>query len=518
MIVAFAMTTISCDRGSSSSSGPARITVEIFDRGSDGGRSLAHDNAWTDWIKAKVLRDLNIEVTFVPVGRWSENTDIVNLMASGDAPDLCYTYNQDMIASFREMGGILNLAPYINSHLPDMRRLLGDDPALPQDLIFRDRLPTGEVFSVVSYVVNIPRTNIFIRKDWLDRLGLPLPSTTQEFYQALVAFRDRASELPGSGGRNNVIPFGMDADARWATGPIAIPFFDPNLSDRDMWIQRFMVDRPVFVPGYKDAMRMINQWYNEGLIYRDFPIARVADDTVALLKTGRVGAYAGNWDHPFRQDYRVNDDLAMNVPGAVFVPVDCILSPDGITRKDISDKPGLRIFVPAFSKNPEAALRYLNWLCIPENYQFLQIGHQGINHVMENGVPRVIPTDPGHQWIQNSPNNIDITMPMNGIELGSAEMNARVLALGYGNTPAELIVEAYRTSTVNGRAAPVHVAALSQLGIYGSTLADKIDVLLAQAITATPANFDRIWDAGIQDLLNSGARAVMEEREAAWPR
>ncbi|MDR1802662.1 MAG: sugar ABC transporter substrate-binding protein, partial [Treponema sp.] len=60
-----------------------RITVEVFDRGTDGGRSQANNNAWTQWIQEKVRRDLNIEVTFIPVGRWSENTDIVNLMASG---------------------------------------------------------------------------------------------------------------------------------------------------------------------------------------------------------------------------------------------------------------------------------------------------------------------------------------------------------------------------------------------------------------------------------------------------
>jgi putative aldouronate transport system substrate-binding protein len=92
-----------------------KLTVEVFDRGSDGGRTLAHNNAWTNWIKEKVKKDLNIDVTFVPVGRWSENTDIVNLMASGSAPDLCYTYNLDMINDFRDKGGVFDLAPYIDS-------------------------------------------------------------------------------------------------------------------------------------------------------------------------------------------------------------------------------------------------------------------------------------------------------------------------------------------------------------------------------------------------------------------
>jgi len=514
LMVAISSAFISCG-GGTSSSGPAKITVEIFDRGSDGGRSLAYDNAWTDWIKAKVLDDLNIEVTFVPVGRWSEDTDIVNLMASGSAPDLCYTYNLGMINNFRDQGGILNLAPYIDTYLPDMKKLLGSDPALQgQDLIYRDRQPdTGNIYSVPNYVVRLAQRNVFIRKDWLDKLGLPLPRTKEEFHNALIAFRDRD---PGNVGRN-LIPFGQDSDARWGFATFIQSFIDPNLNDREHWITRIL-DRPIAVPGYKEGVRMMNQWYNEGLIFRDFPLMRVPDDYFNLLKTGYVGAFSGNWDLPYRTDYKINEELALNVPGAEFVPVDCIESSNGVTRKEISDKPGLRIFIPSFSKNPEAALRYLNWLCKFENFNFLQIGFEGINHEIVNGVPRTLTTPAGHEWFQNSSNNIDYTLPINGVELLDPELNARVIALGYGNTPADVIVNAFSLSVANGWAPPV--SAYSSLttkdGIFGQTLRDKGDALIAQAVTARTQDFDRIWDAGMRDYLASGGQEVMDERASLW--
>ena len=262
MITILAVTT-GCQKKAEAPSGPSQLTVEIFDRGMDGGRSMAYNNAWTDWIKAKVLTDLNIEVTFVPVGRWSENTDIINMMASSSAPDLCYTYNTDMITNFKLQGGIFDLTHYIDQYLPDMKKLLGADPALQgQDLIYRDRDPvTGRVFSVPSVVVNVAQRNLFIRKDWLDILGLPLPTTTEQFHAALIAFRDNADRLPGSGGRNTIVPYGQDSDARWGFSPIVHAFFDPNISDRDFWINYFS-DRPITMPGYKDGLRMMNQWYN----------------------------------------------------------------------------------------------------------------------------------------------------------------------------------------------------------------------------------------------------------------
>ena len=489
--------------------GATRLTVQLFDRGTDGGRSRVDQNAWTQWIQEKVLRDLNIEVTFFPVGRWTENTDIINLMASGSAPDLCYTYNTGMISSFRDQGGILNIAPHVGL-LPDARRLLGDDPAFPgNDFVMRDLEPDGRMFSIPSYRIALAQRNIFIRKDWLDALGLPLPRTTQEFENALRAFRDRD---PGNVGRANVIPFMQSSDARWGFANIIHPFIDVNLSDRDRYIYN-IGGRNIYYPGYKEGARMLNRWYNEGLIFRDFPLM-VGDDANNILKSGFAGAYSGNWDHPFRNDQNIIADLRLNVPNADFVPIDPIQSSDGITHKDMFDKVGLRVFVPVFSRVPEAALRYLNWLCVPENYTFLQLGQVGVNHRIVGGVPEIIARPANDPWIQNSSQNIDFTMLMNGVETGNHNNNIRVLALSYDGFPADVVVDAYNMSISNARAPVVVNIPTSQDGVYGQTLQDKADALLAQAVTANPAQFDAIWDAGIRDWLQSGGQAVMDERIA----
>ncbi|MDR0315596.1 MAG: extracellular solute-binding protein, partial [Treponema sp.] len=360
------------------SGAPAAITVEIFDRGTDGGRSLANNNAWTKWIHDKALKDINVDVTFVPVGRWSENTDIVNLMASSSAPDLCYTYAGDMVASFRDQGGILDLAPYIDSHLPDLKKLLGDDPAFPgKAFIYRNADPqTGRIYSIPSFRVALAQRNIFIRKDWLDKLGLSVPTNVQQFYQALVAFRDRD---PGNVGRNNVVPFGQNSDARWGLANLIHNSIE-RMSDRDRWIYS-VHERYIMMPGYKEGVRLMNQWYNERLIYQDFPLMTTADDFYNQIKSGVVGAFCQNWDLPYRQDYKINEELARNVPGAEFIAIDIV------GNKDMMDKVGLQMFIPSFSKNQTAALKYLNWLAKPENYHFLQVGQEGVNHNIVNGVP-----------------------------------------------------------------------------------------------------------------------------------
>jgi putative aldouronate transport system substrate-binding protein len=116
----------------------------------------------------------------------------------------------------------------------------------------------------------------------------------------------------------------------------------------------------------------------------------------------------------------------------------------------------------------------------------------------------------------NSGNNIDYTMPMNGVELLDLEKNSRALAFSYGNTHPELIVNANSISIANGRAPVVFQAVTTKDGIYSQTLRDKADVLIAQAVTASPANFDSVWDAGMREYLSSGAQEVMDERASLW--
>ena len=134
---------------------------------------------------------------------------------------------------------------------------------------------------------------------------------------------------------------------------------------------------------------------------------------------------------------------------------------------------------------------------------------------MVSGVPKTLATPPGNQWIQNSPNNIDYTMPINGVEMGSAELNAKVLGFSYGNIPPEVIANAFVISTTNARAAAVFTAT-TKVNQYNQDLREKADDLLAQAITCKPNEFSKTWDAGIKDWLASGGKEVFDERKSLY--
>jgi putative aldouronate transport system substrate-binding protein len=509
-------------QGTSSAGQPVRITVEIFDRGTDGGKTNPTNNKWTQWIHDKVLLDENIDVTFVAVPRWEEEQTLVNLFASGSAPDVCYTYNNNNIQMWSDQGGIFDVAPYISTRLQDLDAFLGEDKAIAgKRLIERNvDLSTGKIYSIPARRMNVAQRNIFIRKDWLDALGLPLPTTTQQYYDALAAFRQRD---PGGVGAANVIPFILAADRPdWNLGNIMESFINPNISDKDRWIYSVMngQERYFLMDGYKEGVRFANRMYNAGLIDRDFPLYRTMDDAVPIIKSGRVGSFNWDWDTPYRESYNLITDLRKNVPNADFVPIDPMQSSDGVTHKSAYDSIGLFYFIPAASRNPEAALRYLNWMARYENYHFIQTGPAGVTHTIgDDGVIKLDPmasSDPA--WIMNSAQNIDYTMIMNGLFLETEEASIRALAAGY-SWPADIIQRTYTTALTNARPAVVvkTQTPLTVAGPLAQTLTDKARVMYVQMITCPPNQFDTVWDEQLRDWLASGAQAVLDERIAKYP-
>jgi putative aldouronate transport system substrate-binding protein len=489
-----------------------KIRVEIFDRGTDDGKTDPADNYYSKWIQDKALAELNLEVEFVKVSRWEETDQINVLMAAGTAPDISMTYSNELIAGFRDMGGLIDLEPYIDSMLPDLKAFLGPDTAVPgKDLIRRNKLlDSGAVFSIPSRRMNVAGENTFIRKDWLDKLGLPLPATTEEFHQALIAFKQQD---PGGIGADNVIPFILTTDVRWRARNLLTSFLDPNMTPKDRWVNT-VVDRELLLPGYKEGVRFLNQMFNEGLIDPEFPLY---DDDVTndnLIQSGVVGAYIHNWDQDFRESPGLYKGLAANVPGASYVVIDPFVNAAGKTFKSCYDPSGLNFFIPSYSENVDGALRYMNWLSKFENRYFLQIGNEGVTHKMVNGVPPVISaTGPE---IMNSAMNIDYTFMINGLDTGNPDLNTRATALSYA-VDESIVQTAYDTSLKD--AEPMLVVpglTLTAAGPVTQTLIDKDKALLCEAITAPAANFDAVWDAGIADWLASGAQAVIDERAAKY--
>lgn len=486
----------------------AKLKVEVFDRGTDNGKTDPTNNYWTDWIKQKLLADENIEVEYVAVSRFEETDKLNNLMASGTAPDVCYTYSPDIVNLYRDQGGLVDLKAYMEK-MKDLDTLLGDDTSLPgRRLIERNKvMETGFIPSVPARRMNVAGGNTFIRKDWLDKLSLPLPTTREQFHDALKAFKANAKTLGV-----DVIPFSLSTDVRWRAGTLLDSFVNPDITPKDRWVNT-VIDRYFLLDGYKEGFRFLNQMYLEGLIDPEFYLYKDDVKLEDYIKAGRIGAFIHNWDQAFRNSPSYMDGLKQNVPNGEYVAIDPFENSAGQHYKLKYSAAGLNIFVPATCKNPDAAVRYINWLAKPEVYRFLQFGEEGKNHKIVNGVPATIPaTGPN---IQNSVNNIDYTMVMNGIWLGDQETTTKAIANGYTCDP-QYIIGAMNASLNDAKADLVVPVTLTASGPYTEDLRVKSEEGSCNAVRAKAGQFDKVWDAFIADWKASGANEIVAERAAKY--
>lgn len=491
-----------------------KISVEVYDRNNDGG-SNPEDNFYTNFIKEGMLRDHNVEVTFVPVPRWTEVEEINNLLAAGDAPDICVTYNYPTVQTYATMGGVLDINTYLSENeemFPNLFDLLQES-----NVYWNQDPSTGTIWALEARLKNNARQNTFIREDWLKTLGLEAPTTLEEFENVLYAFRDNADVLLGADA-DKMIPFSSSYDLGYR-GAQLIESYTPNVySDYDKYVKGYD-DRHMLYDGTKEGVRKLNQWYNEDLMWNDFAIYPAGDQTEEnYFKAGYVGAFTHNWDFPYRNG---EDSVVANMKRLVgeeanYIAVEPFMNEAGVYKKYLPGPIDRKIFFPSTNDEPVASLLYLDWLSNLENRMFLQIGEEGVTHeVMEDGsIKTIAVTD---DKIMNSPLNIDYTIVINGLDLGDPELTLKSMALSYAGIDPSYIERAYQIAIHDGDYGKnVNVGTIeSEMG-QGPALILKRDTLLCNAVVATPDKFDSVYDKGMEDYLASGGQAIIDEREQKW--
>lgn len=486
-----------------------KISVEVYDRE---GATPANDNVWTDWIKAQMLDRYNIEVEFVAVPRWTEVDQINNLLAAGDAPDICYTYDYSTIQTYANMGGVVDLNEYLAEYKPMLTNLwdlLGDAN------IYYDQDPAlGTVWCVEGLRNNTYRINTFVRQDWLDALGLAAPTTTAEFHDMLVAFKDNAETLLGADA-DKMVPFEVTSDVGWTAAPLIESFMDPAITDKEFYVNGYD-DRKFTENGTKEAIRTLNGWYNEGLMWNDFAISEtsVGED---LIKAGFVGAFCQNYDMPFRNGVDSYNAIlkATYGDGAKFVSVNCFNDKNGkYSHYSYSSAGDRKSFFPATNDEILASLLYLDFISSQEAIQYLQTGEEGINHVvLDNGAIAIqAVSEENVAYTQNSGNNIDLTMTCNGLRLATPELTNQSLAYAYAEVdPADVITAMQLADQDAIMPKAVNVGTI-EAEAEATDLAGKRDETYCKSVVCAPADFDATWDAGMADYLAAGGQAIIDER------
>ncbi|MFI3324837.1 MAG: hypothetical protein R3Y35_01535 [Clostridia bacterium] len=129
-------------------------------------------------------------------------------------------------------------------------------------------LPTG----VWSEYANTASAITYIRQDWLDALGMEVPTTIEELYTVLTAFNE--NDMNGDGDTTDEIPF-VYCDANWAGKLIAIAgswgIAGANLNNSSWYgsVEDGVYSLNITDQSFYDYVTEMNIWSSEGLINAD---------------------------------------------------------------------------------------------------------------------------------------------------------------------------------------------------------------------------------------------------------
>ena len=522
------------------------ISVALWDRNDERIPDFS-ESYWADWVAEQMLEEHNIVIEWQPVPRWPNDYELQSTqLAAGTAADVGATFNNPMITTMAEMGGIINLY----EHLPRYRDLLPNLYGLLGYNVYHNFDPTTEeLWTIAGWNNNTTngRTSVWIREDWLDTLDLPIPETLEEFEETLMAFRDRADELPGVGEigeyyiphededeegewvehlmtADDVIPYMTTQDVGWDATGLFESFIPSDVTEREWFVYGFDDRRFMFEDAMREGTRVLNHWYNEGLIFDDFVITDT-DDAQDRIRLGHVGATIANWDMPFRGGDAWTTRMRENInDDAMFIPILPFQNELGEVQQFVPQPTDRFIFFPTTNDEILASFLYLDFMSRPDTIRYLQIGQEGVHHeILEDGaISMLSQEDMDGRYVQPSGMNFDITLTVNNLGGwqfdGDEEVAVNTLSRAYPYIDPERVLHAREIGTTNNimfrNVTVPHIAAEDGMSI---SLADLRDQIFHRMIASVdPADFDEEWENEYQTYLDLGGRAIIEEREQAW--
>jgi len=505
---------------------PRTISVALWERPNDRIPIFA-ESYWAQWVQEQMYYLHNVHVEWETVPRWGpEYVHLSTLFGAGLAPDVSFTFNENLVSTMGQMGGLQDLTPLLARYgdlLPHLYGLLGEEM-----VYWNLDLNTGELFSLMGRLFQDGRSLTFIREDWLEILELPIPVGLEQFEATLRAFRDNAELLPGNN-NGEVIAYLLGEDVSWHGGTLFESLVPSDITEREWFVRSLPGNNNERLMAHEDVIRegsrILNRWFHEDLLWNDFVLE---DDATAgdLIALGNVGAFTGNWDMPFRANPGFIQSLHENVgPDANFIPILPFLNDVGEVQTFMPPPTDRYIFFPTSNTEPLASLLYLDFMSRPDVLYFLQFGYEGVHHeVLENGAIMTLSEPDDAPWPDDQVftvlRNFDIALMINGIHFTETDLERALatLALGYPGIEPEAISLARELNLSSGRwfrNVPIGVIEAEEGRI--TPLMDLRDILLHTVIAGTaPEDFDVAFNSLYQEYLNTGAAAIMEQREQLW--
>jgi putative aldouronate transport system substrate-binding protein len=305
----------------------------------------------------------------------SDENQLSVLIASGDLPDLIYSSDisiRDKLCNPNvcyDWGGLIKkYAPDFSiNELEKFNNIVEDGKFYT---ILNDWSPP-EVWKNEPHMLAGPGTqNLFIRQDILNELGNPTLNNLQDFENLLIIVKQKYPKL--------VPLYYTNRD-----GTLCQFFFDymgASATDNQIYEEAGKVMFRFRNPAYMEALKYMNGLYRKGLMPADTMISKEEDANAQALSGNAFcfESFMGNLP-------LFNTNLKQKNPKAEFTFLKNLDNKYKITLSNIGWS---GVYVTKKCKNPERAIKYIQWLKSDVGETLTYDGIKGIHYTLDkDGYP-----------------------------------------------------------------------------------------------------------------------------------
>ncbi len=313
------------------------------------------NNQYTRYVK----EILNIDVQYLWTSATADYDQKVNLtIASNDLPD-AMVVNLAQFSQLVEADQIADLTDVYNQYVaPPVKQMMDSSKGVAFDAVTFN----GKIMAIPALTVPDDGYQLmWIRKDWLDKLGLPVPTTMEDIEKTAQAF---ITQNPGGNPAGTTIgilgpqnggllhtDFLQPTNGMWTFDPVffsyhAYPGFWINDSSGKAAYGSILTET-------KAALAKLADLYKKGLID---PEMGVRKDSSAPVAGGTAGIYFGEWWN----GYWPLPDAVKNNPQANWQAYAVPLDSQGAWNPHLGTPATSFVVVRKGYEHPEAAMKIVN--------------------------------------------------------------------------------------------------------------------------------------------------------------
>jgi len=328
------------------------------------------------WLEKRWEERYNVNIDLLVLPGWSDGEAKVNLLMAdeGQRPDVIWWWGlQEEYKQWVDAGIIVNVAPYMEKY-PNMKNYYSETG----DALFFAQEADGGIYRIPGDVAEESCTITLLRKDWMDKLGLKVPTTIDEYIEVLRAF---TFNDPDGNGENDTYGFageGLSIRSFW-------PFYGAFGANPEKFVikEDGSVVYGATQPEVKEALKVISELYKEGVI----------DPSIVTQNNVSEIFAAGKWGSIYRWIAAMNPSdgqttaLKTNTPSAELIAIEPVAGPTGKKSEYFAGSASWCYFaITNTCEDPERVFAMFDDLATTENWKEKAFGIEGEHYKIEDGV------------------------------------------------------------------------------------------------------------------------------------